>query len=230
MYSVKWRQWSVQTDLIPQRDLDVLSQGNNQDVVQRRIASAAFVRWCLGDFLSVDGSQLDIQRTSFGQPVLKSSSHPCFFSLSHSEDQLVVVVSKKSHVGIDLQLKRNLPPKLQDRILSKPEKLKWARAGSISQESLLKLWTIKEATQKYFGLGFALPMDAIVCEGFGPDHFADEGGLALDPEALPSAHKGLQQGPFRFQTIPLSGDSSCSLVADYGALLDRNGIFISNPV
>lgn len=68
-------------------------------------------------------------------------------SISHSHDQLVILINKKEQTGVDVELIRDKVKNVQHKFLSE-EELKWA--GN-NVELLTILWAAKEAVFKVDG-------------------------------------------------------------------------------
>ena len=76
-----------------------------------------------------------------------------FFSLSHEDNLVAVIIDDEKECGIDLT-RRNVNTKLADKILSKDEKAQYdAVAEEDKAEYIARKWAMKEAYGKKTGLG-----------------------------------------------------------------------------
>lgn len=88
--------------------------------------------------------------TDRGKPYF--AGNPVYFSISHTKKHAFCVLSS-SPVGVDgEEADRNIRPELAEKILSAPEKQRWAEASD-PQGALLRLWVLKEAAAKCTGEG-----------------------------------------------------------------------------
>ena len=104
-----------------------------------------------------------IYREHIGEPIpeiaVTDRGKPCFvtgdiqFSISHTKRRVFCVLSEKQ-VGIDAEeTDRNIDLALADKILSAPEKRRYADAPD-QKAALLRLWVLKEAYAKATGRGW----------------------------------------------------------------------------
>ena len=92
----------------------------------------------------------EIRRTDRGKPYFLDS--PVHFSISHTPKRVFCVLSDRP-VGIDAEeTDRQVNLALADKILSEPEKERFAQAED-KRQALLKLWVLKEAQVKCSGEG-----------------------------------------------------------------------------
>ena len=74
------------------------------------------------------------------------------FSISHTKNRVFCALADHP-IGIDAEpIDRNIDLRLAEKILSTPEKARFARAKD-PREALLRLWVLKEATAKFTGEG-----------------------------------------------------------------------------
>lgn len=93
----------------------------------------------------------DILITAKGMPYLQDDS--CFFSISHCDEYVSVVVSKKSKVGIDIEAVKTKIEAIKDKFLTFEE---LGVLSLLDKDSLFQYtigWTIKEAMYKWYGAG-----------------------------------------------------------------------------
>lgn len=86
-----------------------------------------------------------------GKP--KFVDYKMFFSISHEDDLVAVIIDDERECGIDLT-RRNVNTKIADKILSKAEKLQYeAVKEEDKEEYIARKWAMKEAYGKKTGLG-----------------------------------------------------------------------------
>ncbi len=125
------------------------------------IASRAMLREALTAFTDhmVARNEWVFDNGPYGKPhVLIPGAPTPRFSISYTTEFLVIAVSQKYELGVDLEA---LPPESERevpwQVLSSAER-RAVRALPEDDQFLefLRLWTLKEAYTKYFGLGAAL--------------------------------------------------------------------------
>jgi 4'-phosphopantetheinyl transferase len=100
-----------------------------------------------------------------GKPYLPESSSPGLeFNLSHSDDVVVVAVSRDRHVGVDVErLHSDLDiDGLARRLFTPAERALLARTPTPQRPDIfITLWTRKEAILKAAGTGFTVPAEQV---------------------------------------------------------------------
>lgn len=92
-------------------------------------------------------SGFEIKRTSSGKPYI--AENPLYFSLSHSGDRALIVLSDKP-VGADLEIYRG---RERNSVISR-----WTereRAEILCEKDFLKHWTARESYVKLYGFSLA---------------------------------------------------------------------------
>ena len=125
------------------------------------IASRAMLRETLTEFTDhmVARNEWVFDNGPYGKPHIIVPGAPApRFSLSYTTEYLVIAVSQKYELGVDLEA---LPPEADREIpwqvLSSAERRSVGALPPAEQFlEFLRLWTLKEAYTKYFGLGAAL--------------------------------------------------------------------------
>ena len=120
------------------------------------IAADQLMRIALSEALNLPKEQISLCVSPDGKPYLEND--PVYFSISHSENIVVCVVSD-CPVGVDAELIRPIPPSAQEKICTKTE-LEYLRTAKNDEERLYRfftLWTRKEALFK---------MDCSLCKIF----------------------------------------------------------------
>lgn len=90
---------------------------------------------------------IDCRADENGKPILLS--HPYHISLSHSYDYAAVMISKTTHVGIDIEIIKNKIERVQNKFLSAKELNEIDNKDRI--EKLYVYWCAKEALYKLNG-------------------------------------------------------------------------------
>lgn len=86
-----------------------------------------------------------LENTTNGQPIFKSS--PYQISISHTQQQVAVLLSEEYAVGIDIERVQQKVKRIQDKFLSLPEKL----AIGDDLTALTIAWSAKETLYKLHG-------------------------------------------------------------------------------
>lgn len=100
--------------------------------------------------LNLPISPISLEVENGGKPYLMSGKDRIEISLSHTKETIVVVVSKKARIGVDIEdVNRIVSDKLLNRIVSLIDE---------NKIEPIRLWTIKEAFLKMTGSGLRLGM------------------------------------------------------------------------
>jgi len=131
-----------------------------------------FLRAVLGSHLGSDPSELELGVAEMGKPFLPESV--LSFNLSHSGERVVVAVTSRRDVGIDVEamVDRGLElDPLAERFFTPGERAELGvREGSERAAAFYRCWTRKEAVMKADGGGLVVPPEAInVGAGTKPD-------------------------------------------------------------
>ncbi|WP_290874132.1 4'-phosphopantetheinyl transferase superfamily protein [Gracilimonas sp.] len=107
----------------------------------------------------VDEKNVILSREEGGKPFAKLGDEHLHVSFSHSPHKVYCALSKKFDIGVDVEpLKRKIPLKLVNRILSDSEKKK---PNSLNP---IQVWTIKEAVVKLLGTGLRTNLNELSIE------------------------------------------------------------------
>lgn len=132
-----------------------------QHLRTRYVAAHGFLRAIVAKEAGVPPTTADIRSDRFGRPALFIEAVQCTFdfNMSHSENWMMIGLSHRARIGVDVELWRKLPYATDQlsNILSPEEidivhdvlKSSTCRASSVA----LRLWTLKEATLKAHGSG-----------------------------------------------------------------------------
>lgn len=109
--------------------------------------------------LKIDGEGATVVKQDSGRPVLLTSSGSYPISFSHTGTQLIMALSKKADVGIDIERKnRVVSQALQKRILCDGD------GPGMHCNNPVLLWTIKESFLKMMGTGLRHGMNKVHVE------------------------------------------------------------------
>jgi phosphopantetheinyl transferase len=147
--------------LLSPTECEIARQINHYDRRTAYVASRALLREALSEYTdsAVTHSEWLFDTGPYGKPrVLIPAAPAPHFSISYTSDMLVIAVSQKFELGVDLEA---LPPETDRevpwQVLSSAER-QAVHALPVAEQFLefLRLWTLKEAYTKYFGLGAEL--------------------------------------------------------------------------
>jgi 4'-phosphopantetheinyl transferase len=122
----------------------------------RFIAGRGLLRKLLGNYLGMEPRSLEFSYGPQGKPALRGSEATFHFNLAHSEDILLVAITRSGIVGVDVEQVRVLADveELVARFFSATE---CAQFGNLPVEQkplgFFNLWTRKEAWLKATGEG-----------------------------------------------------------------------------
>ena len=143
------------------------------------VAHSLPLRALLAGYLACDPGQLRIQRDAHGKPRLLDPPG-LEFNLAHSGGALLVGVSHRQALGVDLETPRRTRPVLElaRRYFHPVEAKTLAGLPEDRRETaFLQLWSCKEAVLKALGRGIAFGLDRVVFE-------LDGGGAAIGLQEL----------------------------------------------
>ncbi len=129
----------------------------------RFILARAALRTILGDYLQVAPARVPLGVGPAGKPhletpaSLRAPAASLAFSLSHTQGVVVIAVTTRARVGVDVEMRaRRTPPSVMRRVLDEQElALVLAAPPEQRDEAFLRHWTVKEAYVKALGTGIA---------------------------------------------------------------------------
>ena len=126
----------------------------------RFIAGRGVLRQILSSYLEIRPSQLDFQYGPRGKPMLKATSArpPPHFNLGHSEDLILIAVTRPCPVGVDVEWIRPIPElkTISTQYFSTSEAAEIMALPEGEQlRAFYQLWTRKEAYLKASGEGLS---------------------------------------------------------------------------
>jgi 4'-phosphopantetheinyl transferase len=137
---------------------------------QRFVLSHAYVRAVLAGYLARSPRKIDFGKGAHGKPYIATDNRfgSLEFSLAHCDARVVVAVTAKEAVGVDIEQKRS---RLDTHGIARRhfapqevEALDHASRASVNSH-FLRLWTCKEAFLKATGVGLSYPLDSVVIGG-----------------------------------------------------------------
>ena len=152
----------------------------------RFIARRSILRWLIGGYLSCKPESLRFSVTQFGKPVLQApGAERLAFSVSHTDGMALLAFAWDCRVGVDVERRSDGLDiaGIGRGIFSAIEEETLDAARPDSAESLLSIWTRKEALLKALGTGLSGEPDAYTTEDdslLGEGHWcASHHGTAL---------------------------------------------------
>ena len=142
-----------------------------------------FVRAALGSHLGLPPGEVELIVDARTGPRIPLD--PVVFSISHSDDVLVLAVAAGQPVGVDVELRTRLvgAPGLADlshSVLSDPERHGAQPGEAVSAIHLIATWVRKEAVAKALRLGLALPLSEVtVADGWARGPAVDDWRLRV---------------------------------------------------
>jgi 4'-phosphopantetheinyl transferase len=138
-------------------------EGYTNDVVARRFAvGRGTLRTVVGAALGIAPAAVRLVEGLHGKPVLAhgASPRPLWFSVAHCEELLLVALSRRCDVGVDVERVRAFEQweRVADRVLDAAEREQLRRAvewGEDPGTAFLRHWCRVEAELKAIGCGIA---------------------------------------------------------------------------
>lgn len=163
-----WLFWHTQAEayshtLKPLLSDDELARANkfySKALKQRFIIRRAISRSILGHYTEQQPEKISFSLNKYGKPYLSNDDY--HFNLSHSEDLVVMAVSKRQ-IGVDIEFIKVIPDMalVAKHHFSEKEKLDLLNLPSNQQiHAFYRYWTGKEAFIKADGRGLGIPLDS----------------------------------------------------------------------
>ncbi|MDR8391783.1 4'-phosphopantetheinyl transferase superfamily protein [Aliifodinibius sp. S!AR15-10] len=106
--------------------------------------------------LGLDEAIFEIEKDDLGKPFGMYQNRRYNLSLAHTGQKVICGLSQSIPLGVDIEpTDRNVNERLRDRIMHPVEK------KELKEESLLRLWTLKEALVKLQGKGLRTNLNQI---------------------------------------------------------------------
>ncbi len=152
----------VPPELLERDELQRAARMNDRVEAHRYLASRAALRGLLGELLGQPAHRLQFAADERGKPRLADDR--ARFSLSRSGAAVLIGVSARHDIGVDIERCRDVPEleSLARTHLSDAEYQAWRSAdGKTAHCRFLSAWTRKEACVKAAGVGLALPLPSV---------------------------------------------------------------------
>jgi len=124
---------------------------------RRFTAARATLRRVLAERTGTPPESLAIETDRHGKPFLAPPESPLHFNVSHSEERVLIGLSREAPLGVDIEdfSHAHRLPAMGERICAPAE---WDRLAGLPvdhlERELLRLWTAKESFLKAAGAGF----------------------------------------------------------------------------
>jgi phosphopantetheinyl transferase len=156
-------------EILSANELLALEQIKSPALRNRKLAGRALLRTALSHMVNwrISPREWRIYPDANGRPLIAKSMPQINFSISYAEPVVVVAVSEKLAVGIDVE---TVEDTTEDQIAafccSCEQDLLDGGSASQNSREFIRLWTLKEAYTKLVGLGHGVDFDSI---GFSLD-------------------------------------------------------------
>jgi 4'-phosphopantetheinyl transferase len=164
----------------------------------RSIAARGRLRELMASYTDQAPAEIEFEYGNYGKPYLKSAgpSSGVSFNLSHSKDVVLLAITRRREVGVDIEYikpGRNYLAVAQFYFSERERSQLAALPERARQEAFFHGWARKEAFIKALGLGLAFPLDDF--------------SVSVHPEAAGLLEvRGEQQAAARWQVIKLQVD------------------------
>ncbi|MFJ2865833.1 4'-phosphopantetheinyl transferase family protein [Kitasatospora sp. NPDC087314] len=186
----------------------------NERAAERFLAARLLLKHAAATAVQADPRSLEIWYKLNGRPYVRGCDQ-VDVSLSHSGTMLVVGITQRGLIGVDVESKDRwmLVPGIEAQVCTPAEREAWAALPEDERNAeLIRLWTLKEAYSKAIGQGLRFRFSEF---GFGPGSRPVGGRL---PDGSPGA--GVE---WSFGTFAVDGGYTISFAlgdAGFGSLGD----------
>jgi 4'-phosphopantetheinyl transferase len=131
----------------------------------RYLVTRALVRTVLSRYVTVNPKEWVFSTTTYGRPEIvnaQARSECLSFSISHTHSIIILAVTKRRAVGVDIEnvRSRKIEIEVADRCFAPEEVAALAAVSSPEQQHrFFEYWTFKEAYIKARGMGLFLPLN-----------------------------------------------------------------------
>ncbi len=182
-----------------------------------RTASEDGLRRILGGYLGVSPRRVAFACAAGGKPSIEGGGGPAF-NISHSGTRVVIAVSTRARVGIDIeQLRGRAREHLAERALAPEEAELLRTCPPVERErKFLRYWTAKEACLKALGIGLRADLKVLrIHDTRGRLSASGLGAEQLDLQRYDAAHGfvgtvAVSGGPWRARLFELAPEPSLS--------------------
>ena len=147
--------------LYPGERMAEINACKNEIIRREKCCAWEMLKYAVTDALSLKFDNLQFAKLPSGQWICEE----CAFSISHSDDAVVVAVSERS-VGVDVEGAKAIDPRLAEKVLTASELKRYSDLNDVDKTIfLLETWCKKEAIFKAIG-GSALLPKTIECDTY----------------------------------------------------------------
>ncbi len=161
-----------QVNLSKVAEVDVLSEDEKQRALRYRfmrhrtafILSRVATRTLLCAYLECAAKDIRFKYGQYGKPAIESPPTEITFNLSHSDNQMLIAISRKLDLGVDIEAfsrGRHFAEAIKDNLNSSEQAYIEGAPVHLRDELLLRYWTQKEAFLKALGFGMSFPLKAV---------------------------------------------------------------------
>jgi len=167
----------------------------------RYLVTRALARTVLSRYVETKPYEWEFSTSPFGRPVVVNAGFGLLdihFNISHTQDMIIMAVSRGGEVGIDIETIRPDEPLVDEaQRFFAPAEIAALNKVPTSQKAyrFFEYWTFKESYIKALGMGIYLPLDKFAF------HFPDDYSVAIEIEA--DLHDRAESWHF-FQFMPTS--------------------------
>ena len=209
--------WLLDTDRLnaTENDFALLSKGEqyrctelkNEESRQQFVVTRSMLRQLLAEKLSCAPKEIKFFYTEAKRPVIDYPITRLNFSVSHSRDMSLFVLSENNPVGIDIENNnKDIDPlTIAETVFSRREIKRLMSCDQVLRHKLFyRIWTIKESLLKMLGVGFLIDPRSVCV-----DHVLGENTLInLHLEKIAeSFYKNNDSFPEKAEIIELSIDA-----------------------
>jgi phosphopantetheinyl transferase len=153
--------------IVAYEPLTIETTGGDRDTSES-ITGTLLLKRMADQFLN--GKTIDVFTRKYEKPQAFIDGEEVSVSFSHTDDAIVAAISTSLNVGVDMEAKsREVHERLATRMKSKDEK-----STLYEGNSLIRVWTFKEAALKMIGTGLRKPMNHVTVSIENEHHFNAE--------------------------------------------------------
>ncbi len=155
IYYAHLQDWDINDLLVANDDYDFGSI-SHKPTLHQKVLNRTLLRYALHEHFGLTGNEIVLGYTQKGKPYLQN--HPqIHFNSSHSHDLVLIGLSEKGSLGVDVEQIIPLDDEEELAIyhFSANEYSSYKKLKRRSNDAFYKFWTAKEATLKAFGYGLS---------------------------------------------------------------------------
>jgi len=152
----------------------------------RHLATRWLVRRVLSRYAPVAAADWRFGANAHGRPHIDAPAlgEPLHFSLSHSEEAVLLLVGRQAELGVDVEGHRAGDADAIALQVFAPAERAWLHASPDAEgQRFLTLWTLKEAYIKARGQGLSMPLQRFALLPEGSDGARLQAGPEIDADA-----------------------------------------------